>query len=227
MEIPCKNVSEAVEKVIYHVIWNHYDVITEDGEHTWQADPITIVVDNPASPEYKHPKIPYGDQFYQEYIDEIVKGKNAGRFDYDYYSRLNHYDGYPDVLDDFLPVELTSVRQTNQIEYIVNKLRSQSASRRAVAITWEPWKDTEGNESVPCLQYIQCWMARGKMNMSVLFRSEDMLLGYPQNIVGLTNLQMYIARQLGIKVGKYYHFVTIPHIYNLRDANYLKPWLGE
>ena len=89
MELSCKNVSEAVEKAIYHVIWNHYDVITEDGEHTWQADPITIVVDNPASPEYKHPKIPYGDKFYEEYIAEIVEGKNAGHFDYDYYSRLN------------------------------------------------------------------------------------------------------------------------------------------
>ena len=227
MEISCKNVSEAVEKVIYHVIWNHYDVITEDGEHTWQADPITIVVDNPASPEYKHPKIPYGDQFYQEYIDEIVKGKNVGHFDYDYYSRLNRYEAYPEVLHDFLPVELTSCHQTNQIEYIVNKLRSQPTSRRAVAITWEPWKDCEGNESVPCLQELQFWMVQGKMNVEFPMRSNDILLALPQNIVGFTNLQMYIARQLGVRIGKYYMRIRIPHIYDIRDANYLKPWLGE
>lgn len=217
MEIVVNTLAESYEAVIYDLLWKHIDVTTEDGEKTWQGSPMTIVVTNPCSSDYIHKNSPYGKQFYEQYVSAIVYGyaDSDSKFEYDYHSRLFDYSSW---------IENDDVQWTNQIQYIIDKLKDQKSTRRAIGITWDPVVDTT-KKDVPCLQFVQFWNEKDRLNMLVLFRSEDMLMGYPQNVYGLTQLLSYVSHQIGVQVGKYYHMVTIPHLYNVRDKNYLDPWL--
>jgi len=148
-----------------------------------------------------------------EYAMQLIFGKKGTSFfEYDYYERVRNWGG------EFLSCD-GSVG-TDQVEYIINKLRSSPVSRRAVAITWYPHIDTEKSD-VPCLQLIHCTIREGKLHFKVVFRSEDMMLGVGPNMYGLTSLQCYLANRLDIDVGPYVHTVYCPHLYIHRDRDYI------
>lgn len=233
-------VADSYAAVVNHFQWNRTEITkAETGKEIWRLSPMTIVIDNPCqSDKWIHAKSPVGPMYYEEYIDEIVKGKHSGKFDYDYHSRLFNHSVNTDLglVESMIPDKDTcqahvkvllkhlSGRSSNQIEYIIKKLKQFPTSRRALAITWEPVIDAKVTDhEVPCLQYIQCMINQGRLDMIVMFRSEDMLLGYPVNVVGLVNLMMYIANQIGVKCGTYTHIVTIPHIY-VSDVDTLNRW---
>lgn len=183
--------------------WGH-PTTTEDGEKTLQIEPLCIQIDTPMS----EPRIAccssYGEAFLKSYTDKVLNGYMESEFDYDYHSRLCNYDG-----------------KVNQIDYIVSKLREEPTSRRAMAITWSPVIDTH-EKNCPCLQYIQATVNNGKLDMLVLFRSNDMLSAFGCNAYAMTMLQKTIADKLGITVGTYTHISVVPHIYHIRDKSELE-----
>ena len=118
----------------------------------------------------------------------------------------------------------------NQIDYIVNKLKNEMNSRRALAITWNPYIDIDENDnykSVPCLQYIQFLIRDNKLEMSVMFRSNDILLAYHSNIIGLIVLGEMVAEKLRIKLNKYTHYIVSAHIYIDRDKSYINKYFSD
>lgn len=90
----------------------------------------------------------------------------------------------------------------NQYEYMIKKLRENKHSRRAVAITIDPRKDTQENE-IPCLQLIKCSIVNNKLVMSVVFRSNDISLAFKYNMFALLNVQQYISKELGIEPSEF------------------------
>lgn len=221
MEIVASTLAESYGMVMRSIIWNHRDVITEDNEKTWQAEPMHIIITNPGSTitrDYIHDNSPYGKQFYEQYASAIVYGYDnlSSEFEYDYHSRLFEYYDYDGIRE--------TGRNTNQIKYVIDKINSQMTTRRAIAITWNPSEDTQ-KKDVPCLQLVQFFVENGKLSMYITFRSQDVLMAYPQNVYGLSVLLKYVCAQTGLEIGKYYHNISIPHLYNIRDKNYLKPWM--
>jgi thymidylate synthase len=99
------------------------------------------------------------------------------------------------------------------------------STRRAVAITWTPEVDQD-EKNVPCLQLIMCTIRRGRLDMKVVFRSNDMLSALGANMYGLTELQKFIADKIGVPVGTYTHISLVPHVYYKRDASELSKMLG-
>lgn len=91
-------------------------------------------------------------------------------------------------------------------------------------MTWNVLMDN-GGLNVPCLQWIQFLIRDNKLNMKVLFRSNDILMAMYANMYALIALQAHVARELNTPVGTYTHIVTVPHIYHKRDANEVEKWL--
>lgn len=187
------DIATAYEDVVRH-IWNRGEIIiTEDGATTREVRDIKIVVLEPHKGNRLSTSSPLQLLATKQYSKDLRFGcKNE--FEYDYHERLFNYNG------------------VNQIEYIKNKLKSNITSRRSVAITWMPEID-EKRKDVPCLQFIQFLIRRGKLEMYVLFRSEDMLTAAAQNMYGLTDIQSDIAKELNIEPGTYTHYVIAGHIY--------------
>lgn len=223
-----KSISEAYEVAMNNVIKCHELVTTEDGEETWQAPPFTICITQPYRSNFIHKFSQYGKEFYAKYAKDILQG-TPSNFVYDYHTRIFKYrmHFYDELINTFVPDETYNKILNvyiDQIEYVVDKLKSEPTTRRALAITWQPFID-EVKKDVPCLQFIQFWIENGYLNMYVVFRSEDILSAMNPNMYGIYNIQKHVATKVGVKIGKYYHTITMPHAYWQRDANVLKNWL--
>lgn len=104
--------------------------------------------------------------------------------------------------------------KNNQLEKVVNILKADPSSRRAV-ITLYDGKDIDDYAlDTPCTLNIVFNIAHGLLNMSVLMRSNDLWYGFCNDQYCFSNLQKQVAKQLGIKVGWYYHFANDMHLYS-------------
>ncbi|MEM0282455.1 MAG: thymidylate synthase, partial [Desulfurococcaceae archaeon] len=128
---------------------------TEYGEKSIDA-PAVIIVKNPHSEPRIHLKgIVAGSlKGLLDYVDEVIKGIHdhlVEKIGYTYHERLFNYRLPNDVI-------------INQIDEVIKKLKKAPYTRRAQAITWQPWKDLEA-EHPPCLQRIWFRVVEGKLAM--------------------------------------------------------------
>lgn len=102
-----------------------------------------------------------------------------------------------------------------QIERVVQRLKDDHDTRQAVATIWDPLYDGTARvpRDLPCTVSLQWTIRNDALNMHVHMRSNDVWLGLAYDPFQFTRLQMAIANQLGVVVGKYYHHATSLHAY--------------
>ena len=143
----------------------------------------------------------------QKYYEEVLHGTldwavEKGKIHYTYHERLFRY-----------PPE-----SINQIDYIVEKLKEKSFSRRAQAVTWIPKMDMWA-DSPPCLRRVWCTMRNDRLNMHTAWRSRDVFRAMHMNMLAVTELQKKISEWLGLEVGVYLDFSNSAHIYEKTYAD--------
>ena len=234
MEIYTNTLAEAHEaafdailnrhKEIYiqtHVDKEEFTLEFEDADGN--PDEIKIRIKHPLEEPQISDGSKYGPLFTEAYKKQFltlspprVDGKQAT---YTYWNRLKDFphienamkwlgDGKGDGYD--------------QMMETIKKLADDPNSRRGVMVTWNPLIDTKSLEP-PCMNWLQVVIRNGKVHLRVLFRSQDILLGLPENLVGCSALLQWIVselQKLGLKVvaGILVLISTIPHIYKKRDA---------
>jgi len=101
----------------------------------------------------------------------------------------------------------------NQIASIINELQN-TASRRAVLTQWSVEDLNIDSKDVPCNTQTYFLVRNGKLDMTVVNRSNDLIYGmYGSNIVHFSILHEYIASALNIEKGDYYQMSNCLHIY--------------
>jgi len=215
--IRAPSIGRAHEQVIKMILEKGWTLRTEDAEATVEFEEIAMQVDTPLAEPAVSPHSRFQQRFVEQYARDLIHGSHAA-FEYDYHGRL--FDWGERLVNEGQPVHV------DQIAYIVDKLRSQPETRRAVAITWNPVID-EKLDDCPCLQLVQCVVRDNKLHMRVIFRSNDMLTAAGANMYALVQLQKHIADQLGITCGTYTHISLVPHIYYIRDMHDIEPFCGK
>lgn len=115
-----------------------------------------------------------------------------------------------------------------QIVDVVDKLRADPNSRQAVIQIWDKYLDSEHRtpmpRDIPCTVAIGFLVRGGRLNTSVVMRSNDAWLGTPYDVFQFRQLQRTIARQVGRDVGTYTHHAISMHLYDkdLAKARALK-----
>ena len=106
-------------------------------------------------------------------------------------------------------------KRNGQLNYAIQKLKEKKDTRHAVISIYD------GKESssrymfdTPCTCAIHFQIIDNKLDMSVMMRSNDLWYGFPNDQYCFSKLQYMVAEDVGIPIGKYYHFVTNLHIYN-------------
>ena len=127
------------------------------------------------------------DDEHQIYLDD-------DGFIYTYSERLQNYQG------------------RNQLTDIVNRLKQDTGSNRAVAVTFNPFVDNE-RADIPCLQLVQALVRNDKLILSVYFRSNDLYGAFPSNMMFLTYLGMKIANELDVKFDYIDYHCSSLHVY--------------
>jgi thymidylate synthase len=95
---------------------------------------------------------------------------------------------------------------------MIEELKRESYSRRAIAFTWNVEKDCR-NVKAPCLNLVQALIEDDIFYLTAYFRSNDMFKAWPQNAFGLLKIQKEIAGELGLRVGKMVIVSCSAHVY--------------
>ena len=126
-----------------------------------------------------------------------------------------------------------SRRLPRQIPALIEELRLNPNSRRAVLAPWNPDDDllhmsgkTAQDQAMdhPCTLSLGFRARDGRLNMSVTMRSNDLWLGLPTDFTMFSILQATIAGILGLEVGSYLHYSHSVHIYD-RNRQKIIDWL--
>lgn len=110
----------------------------------------------------------------------------------------------------------------DQIQFILNALRTNPNSRRLLMTVWNPGEmavitETNGNPNTPTCCHsivVQFFVRDGALHMKTYQRSADMLLGVPHNWVQSWAMLMYFAHHANLKVGTMAWMWGDAHIYN-------------
>lgn len=140
------------------------------------------------------------EQYRQEMLDGILDFEiEKGNWSYTYHSRMTDYNGDGNRFGD-------------QVRFVVEELRRNPYSRRAVIDVRDNNRDM-GSDDPACLQHIQFFIRDGKLDLDVLFRSNDAVKATFMNAFALIMLQKRIADELGVEVGTYTHRANSFHCY--------------
>lgn len=109
----------------------------------------------------------------------------------------------------------------DQIEKVIELLKKDPNSRRAKINLNTPREEVIETKDEPCTMFLQFLIRDEKLHCTAVMRSNDIWLGFPYDVAFFTELQKYIADQLGVGYGEYTHFVVSMHLYD-RDYDKVK-----
>lgn len=95
---------------------------------------------------------------------------------------------------------------------VLDELRDNPDSRRACISVRDNEAD-EGSTDPACLQHIQFMIRNGRLDMYVLFRSNDAVRAAYMNAFALIRLQERVSSALAVPVGRYIHRANNFHCY--------------
>lgn len=98
-----------------------------------------------------------------------------------------------------------------QWAYVLQTLREDPQSRQAVINIWR--ERPRKSPDIPCTLSLQFLLRDNGLNLVVTMRSNDAWLGLPYDLFVFTQLQRYLAMQLGVPVGEYVHNAGSLHLY--------------
>jgi thymidylate synthase len=208
-----------------------YDQRDEKGEY---VDPpsldctMLMVCEEPSSEPLIHRAFPGGLEDLEEYRQEVLDGvkdhwvrdpddPQDQRWEYTYHERLTRYR---------VPGLHAKGEGIDQLAAVAEKLAGAPHTRRAQAVTWQPWCDPDCYDP-PCLQsfWFRILPDAGdvwRLNLNVRFRSRDAFDAAFMNCFAFVHLQERIAAEIAeragreVRLGRYCDFSDSYHIYGKR-----------
>lgn len=101
----------------------------------------------------------------------------------------------------------------DQIENLINEIKSKPNSRRMIVTAWNP-AEVDNMALPPCHCLYQFNVANGKLSCQLYQRSCDVFLGVPFNIASYALLTMMVAQICDLEPGDFIHTFGDVHIYS-------------
>lgn len=171
---------------------------------------MTMVVEKPLQEPMISKLFIGGYKELQQYVMEIRDGildfeVSKGNWKYTYHNRMVEYP-----IDN--QIDFPGESHKDQISFVLDELKRNPDSRRAVIDVRDNSEDMYSDDPA-CLQHIQFFIRDDKLDMKVLFRSNDACKATFMNAFALIMLQKMVADKLGIEVGTYTHRANSFHCY--------------
>lgn len=104
----------------------------------------------------------------------------------------------------------------DQLMELVEHLKREPSSRQGVVMMWDPASDgllAPKKKNVPCPFSFVVNIIGGRLNMHLVIRSNDMMLGNPHDVAGFGLLCTMLAQELKTDVGILTVSISHAHIY--------------
>lgn len=96
----------------------------------------------------------------------------------------------------------------NQIDWVIDRIRNKPETKSATITLHKP-----GEEKLSCLSMIDFKYRNGLLDMSVVYRSQNIYWSHPGNLLALRQIQTDVAQALGYELGAIELAVISAHIY--------------
>jgi thymidylate synthase len=108
-----------------------------------------------------------------------------------------------------------SGRRIDQFRRVVDELKRDRSSRRAIIQLWDPENDlgARGLSSPASHCFLQFTVREERVHLAAFSRSIDAWEGALPNMLGFVSLQERLAQRLRLDVGSYSHVIVSYHIY--------------
>jgi thymidylate synthase len=103
-------------------------------------------------------------------------------------------------------------RTIDQIQEVVETLRTNPDSRRIIVSAWNP-ADIPDMALAPCHCLFQFYVADGRLSCQLYQRSADVFIGVPFNIASYALLTLMMAQATNLQPGEFVHTFGDAHLY--------------
>ncbi len=104
-------------------------------------------------------------------------------------------------------------RSINQIDRVIEQIRSKPDSRRHIVTAWNPG-EVDDMALPPCHALFQFFVQDRTLSCQLYQRSADLFLGVPFNIASYALLTMMVAQVTGFAPGTFVHTFGDLHLYS-------------
>lgn len=205
MEAIAKTLPQAYHLALLELYKYGRTVPCPDYNQSMLEESMTMVVINPVAEPCISRIFPGGHHELQQYTMEICDGildfmigKADNVWEYTYHSRIG-----------------------SQLDFVINELRRNPESRRAVIDIRDNQIDQNNNHPA-CLQHIQFMIRDNMLEMYVTMRSNDAFEATFMNAFGFIALQKKVASELNVGVGRYEHRANSFHVYEKKMKQFEK-----
>jgi thymidylate synthase len=101
-----------------------------------------------------------------------------------------------------------------QLDKVVAQLKDNAETRQAAISIYDGKEISKYKYDTPCTYAVQFTVVKGKLNMCVVMRSNDLWYGFCNDQYQFSKLQEMVCRRTEYEMGTYYHFAHNLHIYN-------------
>ena len=200
--IKTKSINQAWNQTLSELYHNGEST---DNDKYYRDEPVIIEVLNP-SIEYKPTEFPMMQEDLDVINNYIVTGKNENKVVHEWTKIYYHR-----IFDN----------PNSQIEYVINKLKNEKYPAGEVQISiWD--KNIDQNSKIsPCTQILWFRIKDKKLEIHVHAHSSDAYKKLLMNMQEFVAVQIFVAGQLGLDLGRYYHFVDSCHLH-YKDLELIK-----
>lgn len=227
------NVNQALQYAIEHLLHEGVEEASRNGS--------VIVAPGPVLVEYTQPRnrVLYSATRDANHVFHLMESlwMLSGSWDLEFPTFfLKSYGEYSDdgkTMWDAYGHRWRNFFGWDQLNGIVEELAKNPTSRRCVLSMWnsyaqsdfkhpkatEPWSEdfglaVAGGKAVPCNTHAYFAIRAGKLNMTLMNRSNDAIWGaFGANAVHFSLLLEYMAMRIGVPMGSMYLFTNNLHVY--------------
>jgi thymidylate synthase len=106
--------------------------------------------------------------------------------------------------------------EIDQLAKVISHLKEDPTSRQEILMTWYPPEDMAKKlPNVPCIYSLVVNIVNNKLNLMVTIRSNDLIIGFPYDMMIYTLLGNCLAHELEIDPGEILYSVANMHIYDI------------
>lgn len=215
-----RNASVALPRLMEYVLGGE-EVGSRGGERTLEQRMVQITLTNPREREMFHPlrKANLAAQIAETMW--VLAGRNDIKFLSHYLPRAEDFSddgekwrgGYGPRLRHWTREPEGSL---DQLAFVVNELRGNPLSRRAVMMIYDPALDSGvATKDTPCNNWIHFLSRNGQLDAHVVIRSNDLMWGWSGiNAFEWSVVLEIVAAMVGVAVGQLTFSISSLHLYD-------------
>ena len=105
-------------------------------------------------------------------------------------------------------------QREGQLNEVIEMLKAYPRTRQAAISIYDRKEGYMYDNDTPCTYAVQFTIFKGKLDMCVTMRSNDLWYGFCNDQYCFSKLQELVAVEVGVDIGEYYHFAHNLHLYN-------------